>query len=117
MFLNQDRLDAMSISEARRMGYMVDSTPNRVVFRSAYNQPHSTITEACETKLKGVVHTQKKLFTHSQVIPNLFDLSFFSETHIYLEKCHYVFCIHILLFKSLYDFLNVHVFVNNPFKC
>ncbi|XP_058611390.1 uncharacterized protein LOC131526824 isoform X2 [Onychostoma macrolepis] len=45
MFLNQDRLDAMSISEASRMGYMVDSTPNRVVFRSAYNQPHSVITE------------------------------------------------------------------------
>ncbi|XP_051730744.1 uncharacterized protein LOC127502161 [Ctenopharyngodon idella] len=45
MFLNQERLDAMSISAARRMGYMVDSTPNRVVFRSAYNQPHSTITE------------------------------------------------------------------------
>ncbi|XP_050994002.1 uncharacterized protein LOC127182646 isoform X2 [Labeo rohita] len=45
MFLNQDRLDAMSISDARRMGYMVDSTPNRVVFRSAYNQPHSSITE------------------------------------------------------------------------
>ncbi|XP_016358980.1 uncharacterized protein LOC107701484 isoform X2 [Sinocyclocheilus anshuiensis] len=47
MFLNQDlqRLDAMSISDARRMGYMLDSTPNRVVFRSAYNQTHSTITE------------------------------------------------------------------------
>ncbi|KAK2883503.1 hypothetical protein Q8A67_017140 [Cirrhinus molitorella] len=45
MFLNQDRLDAMSISDARRIGYMVDSTPNRVVFRSAYNQPHSTVTE------------------------------------------------------------------------
>uniref|UniRef100_A0A673MC89 Uncharacterized LOC107718405 n=1 Tax=Sinocyclocheilus rhinocerous TaxID=307959 RepID=A0A673MC89_9TELE len=47
MFLNQDlqSLDAMSISDARRMGYMLDSTPNRVVFRSAYNQTHSTITE------------------------------------------------------------------------
>lgn len=28
---------------------MVDSTPNRVVFRSAYKQPHSTITQAGET--------------------------------------------------------------------
>ncbi|XP_026089450.1 uncharacterized protein LOC113063351 isoform X1 [Carassius auratus] len=47
MFMNQDlqSLDAMSISDARRMGYMLDSTPNRVVFRSAYNQTHSTITE------------------------------------------------------------------------
>uniref|UniRef100_A0A8C2GU16 ZP domain-containing protein n=1 Tax=Cyprinus carpio TaxID=7962 RepID=A0A8C2GU16_CYPCA len=47
MFLNQDfqSLDAMSISDARRMGYMLDSTPNRVVFRSAYNQTHSAITE------------------------------------------------------------------------
>ncbi|XP_043092599.1 uncharacterized protein LOC122342663 [Puntigrus tetrazona] len=45
MFPNRGGLDAMSISEARRMGYMVDSTPNRVVFRSAYNQPHSTISE------------------------------------------------------------------------
>ncbi len=87
MFLNQDRLDAMSISEARRMGYMVVSTPNRVVFRSAYNQPHSTITEACETKLKGVVHTPQKSYLHTLKSFQNCMTCHSSVEHIYLEKC------------------------------
>ncbi len=80
MFLNQDRLDAMSISEARRMGYMVDSTPNRVVFRSAYNQPHSTITEAGETKIKGIVHIKKKKRESLKSFQTCMTYRSFSET-------------------------------------